>query len=402
VRKASVFVVFLTVFIDLLGFGMVVPLLSRYASEGRYGASPFQAGLLVASYSIAQFVFAPMWGHLSDRIGRRPVLAFTLGGNVVAYGLFALAGDLPMLFLSRSLSGFFGANISTAQAYVADVTTKADRAKGMGMIGMAFGLGFVLGPVFGGELGARFGTWAPGAGAALLSLVACAVAVLGLPESLTPALRASARTRSGHPILGLAVALRRPEIAGLLVLFFFLVFGFANLEMTLPLFLEDRHDFDLAESGRVFAYIGVCIAFTQGFLVGKLSKRFGERRLLLVGPLAIVLGFQLYWLAPSLGWFLVAVPIVAMGMGLSNPSVASLLSKRTPPDIQGRTLGLSQSLGALARATSPALAGFLYGAFPRQGGSVAPLVWGGAVVLLGLLLGARALRPDPADAVPTE
>jgi multidrug resistance protein len=400
VRKASVFVVFLTVFIDLLGFGMVVPLLSSYASEQRYGASPFQAGLLVASYSIAQFLFAPMWGHLSDRVGRKPILALTLGGNVLSYALFAVAGDLTMLFVSRSLSGFFGANISTAQAYVADVTTKEDRAKGMGMIGMAFGLGFVLGPAFGGELGERFGTWAPGAGAALLSLIACAVAVFGLPESLTPELRARARGRPGHPILGLRVALGRPELSGLLVLFFFLVFGFANLETILPLFLEDRHGLDQAQSGRVFAYIGVCIAFTQGFLMGRLSRRFGERRLLLVGPVAIAIGMQLYWLAPNLGVFLVAVPVVAVGMGLSNPSVASLISKRTPPDIQGRTLGLSQSLGALARALSPGLAGWLYGAFPRAGGSIAPLAWGGAVVVLGLLLGARALRRDPADATP--
>jgi DHA1 family tetracycline resistance protein-like MFS transporter len=403
-RKSSVFVVFLTVFIDLLGFGMVVPLLPRYAEH--YGASPFQAGLLVATYSIAQFVFAPMWGHLSDRVGRKPVLAATLAGNALSYGLYALADSLPLLFVARGLSGFFGANISTAQAYVADVTTPETRAKGMGMIGMAFGLGFVLGPAMGGPLGTHAGAWAPGAAAALLSAVACAVALTKLPESLTPELRASATARRGHPIAGLKIALGRPELAGLLGLFFFLVFGFANLESMLPLFLKDRHGFDEEKTGYVFAYIGVCIAFAQGFLLSRMVRRFGEVRLLAVGPVLIVIGMQLYWLVPNLTLFLTAIPVVAIGMGLSNPCVASLISKRTPPDIQGRTLGLSQSLGALARAVSPELAGWLYGRFPRSGGSIVPFIWGGAVILVGLLIGKPGLRtveppPPPAVDVPS-
>lgn len=395
-KKTPVFVVFLTVFIDLLGFGMIVPLLSRYAAD--YGATPFQSGLLVASYSLAQFLFAPMWGHLSDRLGRKPILAFTLAGNTVSYLLYASAtgigGGLPLLFVSRTLSGFFAANISTAQAYVADVTTPADRAKGMGMIGMAFGLGFVLGPAIGGPLGHYVGTWAPGVAAALLSLIACLVAAFKLPESLTPELRASAKRRSGHPILSLKQAVKSRELAGLLVLFFFLVFGFANLESMLPLFLRDRFGFDEAHSGYVFAYIGVCIAFVQGFLLGKVSRRFGEVKILKIAPLLIAIGMQLYWLMPNLPLFLVAVPMVALGMGLSNPSVATLISKRTPPDIQGRTLGLSQSLGALARAISPGIAGWLYGAFPRAGGSVVAFVWGGAVIVVGLLFGRRALVDD--------
>ena len=397
-RRTPVFVVFLTVFIDLLGFGMVVPLLAAYAT--RYGASPFQAGLLVASYSLAQFVFAPVWGHISDRVGRKPILALTLAGNTLSYALYAVADDLTLLFVSRSLSGFFGANISTAQAYVADVTTPANRAKGMGMIGMAFGLGFVLGPAIGGPLGQHVGRWAPGAAAALLSAVACAVATFRLPESLTPALRASAARRSGHPILGLRAALKNPGLSGLLVLFFFLVFGFANLESMLPLFLRDRHGFDPAQSGYVFAYIGVCIAFAQGFLLGRLVRRYGEVRLLRVAPLVLAVGMQLYWLAPNLGLFLVAVPVVAIGMGISNPTIATVISQRTPPDIQGRTLGLSQSLGALARALSPGLAGWLYGRYSSPTGSIVPFLWGGGLIVVGLFLGSRALRDARAPAGP--
>ena len=401
-RKAPIVVVFLTVFIDLLGFGMIVPLLTIYATK--YHATPFQAGLLVASYSLAQFVFAPIWGHVSDRVGRKPILTLTLAGNALSYAVYAFSRDLTMLFVSRTLSGVFAANISTAQAYVADVTTPENRAKGMGMIGMAFGLGFVLGPAMGGPLGHYVGVWAPGAAAAVLSTIACVLCVLRLDESLTPELRARAQKRAGHPILALRTALGRREIAGLLGFFFFLTFGFANLESMAPLFLRDRFGFNEAETGYVFAYIGVCIAFAQGFLIGRLSRRYGEANLLRVAPWFIVVGFQLYWLAPTLWAYLLVVPLVAIGMGLSNPSVATLISRRTPPDVQGRTLGLSQSLGALARAISPGLAGWLYGRFPTPevvapiyskaadaGLSVVPLVWGGVVIAIGIFLARRCL-----------
>ena len=391
-RKTPLFVVFLTVFIDLLGFGMVVPLLPRYVRT--HDATSTAAGLLVASYSLAQFVFAPMWGYVSDRVGRRPILVLTLCGNVLSYALLAAANSLPLLFVARSLSGFFGANISTAQAYVADVTKPEDRARGMGMIGMAFGLGFVLGPAMGGILASHVGPWAPGAAAACLSLVAASFALVNLPESLPPELRDRAVSRR-HPILQLGSALSEPRLAPLLFLFFFLVFGFANLETVVPLFLEDRFAFDEAQTGYVFAFIGVCIAFAQGFLLARLVRRFGEERLLRVGPLAIAVGMQGYWLAPSFPFVLLSIPVVAIGMGISNPTVATLVSRRTPPEIQGRTLGLSQSLGALARALSPGLAGWLDQAFPRSQGSIVPFVWGGAVIVLGLWIGLRALTPAP-------
>ncbi len=411
-RKAPLVVVFLTVFIDLLGFGMIVPLLTIYATK--FDASPFQAGLLVASYSLAQFVFAPIWGHISDRVGRKPILTLTLAGNALAYGVYALSHDLTMLFVSRTLSGVFAANISTAQAYVADVTTPENRAKGMGMIGMAFGLGFVLGPAMGGPLGHYVGVWAPGAAAAVLSTVACVLCVMRLDESLTPELRAKAQKRAGHPILALRTALGRREIAGLLGFFFFLTFGFANLESMAPLFLRDRFGFNEAETGYVFAYIGVCIAFAQVFLIGRLSKKYGEAKLLRFALWLIVVGFQLYWLSPNLWIYLLFVPLVAIGMGLSNPSVATLISRRTPPDVQGRTLGLSQSLGALARALSPGLAGWLYGRYPTPdvvagvysqaaapGLSIVPLVWGGIVIAVGIFLARTCLSltvPAPAAA----
>lgn len=394
-RKSSVLVVFLTVFVDLLGFGILIPLLTLYAKD--YGATEFQGGLLVAVYSIMQFLFAPMWGHFSDRFGRKPILTLTLAGTSLSYALFAFADSLPMLFVARAMAGFFGANISVAQAYVADVTTKEDRARGMGMIGMAFGLGFVFGPAFGAFL-SHLKPWAPGAASALLSAIACSVAIFRLPESLPASLRSTANAdavrRRSHPILFLRAGLTDPRLGGLLLLFFFLVFGFANLESMLPFFLQDRYGFGKAETGWIFAYIGVCIAFAQGFLFKRVARRFGEQKLLRAGPIFIAVGLQLYWLMPTWPLLLLAIPIVAIGMGVTNPSIPSLLSKRTSPDMQGRTLGLSQSLGALARALSPGLAGWLYHRYPREGGSIVPFLFGGAVVLVGLAVGWRATRPE--------
>ncbi|HVG95060.1 MAG TPA: MFS transporter [Planctomycetota bacterium] len=391
-RRTSVLVVFLTVFIDLLGFGILIPLLPLYAKE--FGATEFLGGLLVAVYSLMQFLFAPMWGHISDRVGRKPVLAFTLAGNALSYVLFALGASLPVLFVARAMSGFFAANIATAQAYVADVTTHADRARGMGMIGMAFGLGFVFGPAIGAGL-SHFGHWAPAAASAFLSGVAALLATFKLRESLTPELRASASRRRAHPILTLREGLASPATGGLFVLFFFLVFGFANLESMLPYFLLDRHGWGKAETGLLFTYIGVCIAFAQGFLFRRLAGRFGEARLLRVGPILIAVGMQMYWLFPTWWLLLLAVPIVAIGMGLTSPSIPSLISKRTPPDMQGRTLGLSQSLGSLARALSPGLAGWMYKTYPRPGGSIVPFLWGGAVMVVGLLFSLRSTTVVP-------
>jgi MFS family permease len=185
-------------------------------------------------------------------------------------------------------------------------------------------------------------------------------------------------------------------VGGLFALFFFLVFGFANLEAMLPYFLRDRFAFDERQTGFLFAYIGVCIAFAQGFLFRRLAGRYGEARLLRVGPLVIALGMQLYWVAPTWPWLLVVIPVVAVGMGITSPSIPSLLSKRTPPERQGQTLGLSQSLGSLARALSPGLAGWLYRVTTGPGGSAIPFLWGGLAVVGGLAIGWRATRPSAA------
>ncbi|MCC7137680.1 MAG: MFS transporter [Planctomycetes bacterium] len=399
-RRSSLLVVFLTVFVDLLGFGIVIPLLPLYTKD--YGGSELTGGLVVGAFSAMQFLFAPFWGRLSDRLGRRPVLATTLLGTALSYLLFAFARDLTVLFAARTLAGFFGANIPVAQAYVADVTTPETRARGMGMIGMAFGLGFVLGPAFGALLSEHVGRAAPGLAAAALSGTAFVIAWARLPESLSPELRSKASARRAHPILFLSQALRRPELGGVLVLFFFLVAGFANLESMLSYFVEDRYGWGKLEVGRLFAFIGLCIAFAQGFLFRRAAARFGEVRLLRTGPLFVAAGMQVFWLVPVWPLLLPAVAIVALGMGMSNPSVPSLISKRSPPHMQGQTLGLSQSLGALARAVAPPVAGLLYDRVrvPSEGGCVTPFLWGGVLLVVGLALGRRGLVATAADAAP--
>ncbi len=397
-RKTPLLVVFLTVFVDLLGFGIVIPFLPMYAQD--LGATGVTAGLVLSTFSFMQFLFAPMWGRLSDKVGRRPVLLGTLAGNALSYALFAVARDLPTVFAARALAGFFGANIPVAQAYVADVTTPENRARGMGLLGMAFGLGFVFGPAVGGLL-SEVAPWAPGATAATLSAVAFTLALFRLPESLTPELRSAATARRAHPILFLTTALRTPAVGGILLLFFFLIAGFVHLEFAVPFLLRDRFDFDKKQVGLVFVFIGVCMAFAQGFLFRRVAKRFGEPRLLLAGPVAIAIGMQFYWLLPAWPMLLPAIALVAIGMGVSNPSVPSLISKRTPAHMQGQTLGLSQSLGALARALGPFLAGWLYDRYQvvepgREPWSFAPFVAGAGLILLGVAFGWRSLSPAPA------
>lgn len=401
-RKTPLFVVFLTVFVDLLGFGIVLPFLPMYARE--LGATGVVAGLVLSSFSFMQFLFAPMWGRLSDRHGRRPVLLVTLAGGTLAYAMFALARDVPTVLASRILAGLFGANIPVAQAYVADVTTPENRARGMGLLGMAFGLGFVFGPAAGGLL-SEVAPWAPGAAASLLSATAFTIALSHLPESLAPELRSVAAARRAHPILFLRTALKTPEVGGILLLFFFLIAGFVHLEFALPFLLKERFDFTKLGVGLVFVFIGLCMAFAQGFLFRRVAARYGEPRLLRVGPLAIAVGMQLYWILPAWPMLLPAIALVAVGMGVSNPSIPSLISKRTPAHMQGQTLGLSQSLGALARAIGPFLAGWLYDRFrvanpAGEPWSFAPFVAGAVLVLLGVAFGWRSIAPAAATTPP--
>jgi MFS family permease len=306
-----------------------------------------------------QFVFAPIWGGLSDRTGRRPIILFSLAGSALSYFLLGLASSLPALFIARLLAGAAAANIPVAQAYIADTTLPEQRAKGMGMIGAAFGLGFIFGPAIGGAL-MLYGYSVPAYAAAGLSLVNLAWASWRLPESVRPG---RSRAPLSHPLQ--LRQLRRiaavPQATPLLLFLFVTTFSFANMETTFALLAEDRFAFRPDQIGRLFTYMGLIAAIVQGGLISKLVKRFGEPRLIVVGAFLMAVG--LFWTpyGVELGALLVALAALSAGQGLMHPSLTSLLSRSADPAQQGAVLGIAQSLSSLARIAGPIWGGVLYG-----------------------------------------
>lgn len=349
-------VLFLTVFMDLIGFGIVLPLLPIYARA--WGASALMNGLLMAVYSLMQFLFAPAWGHLSDRVGRRPIILVSLSGSVVGYGLFGVAGlaqSVPLLFASRLLSGVMGANIAVAQAYIADTTAAEHRAHGMGLIGAAFGLGFILGPAFAGLL-SPLGEAAPGFGAALICGINLVLAARGLPESLPPEHRHTG-PRGESRLRLLLDALRTPGVRSLLWMFFVFTIALSVWESILPVFCSLRFGWEERTISFVFVYFGVLAALVQGYLVRRLRAFVSEVPLIWAGTVITALAFGLiaWTLRPWL--HLLSLGLLSFGYGASNPSFLGLLSRRVGPREQGRVLGVSQSLSSLGRVVGP-LAGY--------------------------------------------
>ncbi len=365
--RGSLLVIFLTVFIDLLGFGMVLPLLPIYAKSFNLSHEGLIIGLLMASFSAMTFIFAPLWGRASDRIGRRPVLIVGLIGSVGFYLLFGVATTLrsmPLLFIARIGAGIAGATIPAAQAYIADVTSLQNRAKGMALIGAAFGLGFTFGPLLGAaallfsdDVGAS--PW-PGYAAALLSGIALFLAIFLLPESLRPGTH-----RGGHAWFDLQAwhdAFATPSVPALLATAFASVVSFGAFETTLSLLLNDKNlpfQFKFHEVLLYYAFIGLTLSLAQGFLVRRLAPKVGEMVLTLAGGVATILGFALLVVALQVGqlWLLmIASAIEVTGFALLNPSLQSLISRRSNPVKQGGILGVSQSTSSLARVVGPLIA----------------------------------------------
>ena len=366
--RGSLLVIFLTVFIDLLGFGMVLPLLPIYAKSFGVDKGGWEIALLMSSFSAMTFIFAPLWGRLSDRIGRRPVLLLGLLGSAVFYGLFGLATvwqSLTWLFITRIGAGIASATIPTAQAYIADVTTLEKRAKGMALIGAAFGLGFTFGPLLGvaalvlsrNEQEVATSPW-PGYVAACLSFCALLLAAFLLPESLTPG------SRSQRHVLfdwnSWAEALRTPTIPALLVTLFVSVVSFGAFETTLALLLESHvFGYKLQQVLLFFAFIGFTLSLAQGLLVRRLATRISETAMATAGCVVTITGFGLLMAASQLGqlWMLmVASAVEVIGFALMTPSLQSLISRRSDPTAQGGILGVSQSVSALARVCGPMFA----------------------------------------------
>ncbi|MHB1846532.1 MAG: MFS transporter [Deltaproteobacteria bacterium] len=400
--KSPLSALFLTVFVDLVGFGILIPLQPYLARE--FGASNSGVTGLNWAYSAAQFLMAPVWGRLSDRIGRRPVLLVSIGGSIFTQLLFAgtqlfhhglpPAAGLALLYVARIGAGACGANIATAQAVIADSTTPENRAKGMGMIGAAFGLGFIVGPALGGLMD-RFGHAVPLLFAAALSALNLFLTWERVPETHQPGEASAAPARARLRELVGAVLL--PGLGALLILQLMVTWSFSNMEATLALLVDDRFGWRSGRVGGLFALAGVVLVVFQGGLVGRLARRFGERALLLVGIALLSLGMLLLPYVPTASGIYWAMVALAAGQGLVSPSLSSLLSRRAAAGRQGSTLGLSASMGSLGRIFGPLWGGLAYDRwhFP------APYLSAGAVLLVALLFGALTLwraNPVPAPA----
>lgn len=356
-KKSPLFIIFLVVFVDLLGFGLVIPILPYYASH--YGADAFKLGWLMAIYSLAQFLFAPAWGRLSDIMGRRPIIVFTVLGTAAAHALVAWAPNLWWIFAGRLLAGLFGGNISTATAYIADITTEENRAKGMGIIGAGFGLGFIFGPALGGIL-ARYGFGAPAMAAAALALLNAVAAAALLPEPPLSKEQRAAHRHKRFDTSAIRGALARPSSRHVILLFFIVTMAFTQMEACFALFMRDRFGFDAMQAGWLLAYMGVIMVLLQGGLIHRLVKKFGEVPLAIAGMTAMAGALVALSVSPTLFATYVAMTLIALGQGLNNPSLMSLVSKSAPPGQTGAVMGVYQSAGSLARVFGPPMAGLLY------------------------------------------
>ncbi len=382
---------FLIVFIDLVGFGIIIPLLPFFGEH--FSASPAMIGFLMASYSLTQFIAAPFWGRASDRIGRRPILLITLAGAAASYVLLGFSSSLLMLFAARGLGGFMAGNISTAFAYVADITTPENRTKGMGVIGAAFGLGFIAGPAIGGilagpdPLNANFRT--PALAAAALSCIALTMAFFLLKESLSDEIR---KQISAMPAKNrrqqFRDALAKPGVGLLIGLSFMATFVFAGMETTFAMWSERRMGWGPQQNGYLFAFVGIMAAMVQGGLVGKLAKRFGETNLVIQGAAALALGMLLIPFTNSLATLLGAMVIVAYGFSIITPSLNSLISLQVASGEQGGVMGVGRSATTMARVIGPAWAGLMFSHL----GMDWPYFGGAMVMTLVVILGMRGLK----------
>jgi MFS transporter, DHA1 family, tetracycline resistance protein len=350
-------IIFITIFIDLLGFGIVIPLLPFFAQE--FGASPLDIGFLVSSYSWMQFIFAPVLGSLSDKYGRRPILFLSIIGSGIGYLMIGFAGSLLMIYAGRILGGITGANLSTAQAYIADVTTRENRAKGMGLFGMAFGLGFILGPALAGIL-SKFGHEIPFFVAAALSFANAVLLFFILPESRKFSEKI---VEKKNRFIELFESFKDTRFAVITLEYFLLVTAFSMMTTAFPLYTEHSFGYDAEKTGYVLAYVGLLAVVMQGGLLGVLTRKFGEANLVIIGCLMLVLSFLAVPFVSKESYGLVGLlagaGCFAIGNSISSPALTSLASKNADEFEQGKVLGVMQSAASLARAISPTITGFL-------------------------------------------
>ena len=392
-RRSPLVIIFITIFIDLVGFGIVIPVLPLYAE--RYGASEATVGILLAIYSAMQFMFSPILGKLSDRVGRRPVLLGSLIGTSIGFLIMGLAPKMPVgfallgmaptlvwLFIARIIDGVSGGNISTAQAYIADVTSPEERSKGMGLIGAAFGLGFIFGPAIGGLM-SHVSAEAPFFFASVMAAANATALYFLLPESLSHEHRAEARRRvTLSEMFAQSGGFR---LKAIMATYFFATIAFAMLTATYALFANHRFNFDAIHTGYMFTYVGVLGAIIQGGLLGRLVKMFGEKTLAVSGTAIFALSMFALPMTATLTTLLAASSGIAIGNSLMTPSLNGLASKSVSAAWQGRMLGVMASVASLARIIGPVLGGWLLSRDAESSHYGRSPYWtSGAIMLLAL------------------
>jgi multidrug resistance protein len=357
-RKSSLSLIFLTVFVDLLGFGILIPILPSFAKI-ELQVDETAIGIVIAVYSFVQFLFNPILGRISDKYGRKPVIVISLFINAIGYIIFAFTTSYITLIVSRVVAGIGGSSIAVAQAYIADVTTKENRSKGMGIIGSAFGLGFVFGPLIGGFL-SHYGYMVTGLGSASFSVLAFILTIILLPETNIKREVITSGKRKLFDLDALGKVFTKPERAVLMFIFFVLTFSFANIYGTFALLGLQVYGFSDMQNGFMFGIIGLTSAIIQGGLIGRISKAMKKKTILRLGSFLIMVNLTLI---PFGGTFLGLAVIsifLSIGTGIFQPTILSLISEVTPETEQGVTLGVNQSISAFARVLGPLWGGFAF------------------------------------------
>ena len=390
-KKSPLATILLVVFVDLIGFGMIIPILPLYAKS--FQAAEWQIGLLLACYSFMQFLASPVLGYISDRIGRKPVLLVSLIGSAIGYAVMASAASLTMLFIARIIAGICGASVGTAAAYIADITPPENRSRRMGLIGAAFGVGFVLGPAIGGIL-SQFWTKGPfwfGAGLAFLNAIAV---LLILPEPERHVKRSEAAIPAGTDVVDQT---GRAGIPILVVTYFVAIAGFAIVTMIYPQVLDRRFSLTPAQISLLFVFLGLVGAFIQGGAIGRMARRFGDYKLAAAGLLLMAISMVIMPFAHNIPLFLLFTFGLAAGNSLAQPTLMAMASRLAASTAQGRVIGTVQSAGSLGRVVGPSAGGFMLG-WDRPRPDLAygntPFVIGGIVMGIAFLI-SLMLRRSP-------
>ena len=390
--RARFGVIFLTVLMDLVGFGLIIPILPYYAQ--RLGVGGLGFGALIGTYSLMQFVATIVLGRLSDRLGRRPILLVTILFSFTGYLVFAFAGSYSVLFLARSLAGFSAGNISVAQAYIADITTPRERSRGMGLIGAAFGLGFIVGPALGGLAGHYGGPRAVGLTAAGLAAANLVSAYFILKESLSAEHRV---TRSLFDVAHLVRAVRDPVLGPPFLVFAMIPFAFSGYMVALPLYTKARFGWGERELGLFFTIVGIMATSVQGYFFGKLAKRFGDRRLAIVGTIGMAIPIGIVPFVADARTLYAWVVVLGFANSLVGPAVTGLISKLVGVTEQGTMLGAAQSFSALGRFSGP----FLFGELYDRLDPAVTFVGAGTMLVLAWVVSLRFPRDLPRPAAVT-